>query len=867
MEDNKQYYGGPHVRSTVRLLSASSFREFVERYFNVPVVKKMTRREFDRYDDDTKKKVKDGPYVSAAVFNDEGVDRKDENVGAITLALLDFDSITDRDREEGFVDYSNQLYDGIDALKNALYPYNFVCYETISSRHNDRRIRVVVDLETMEPHLHRPVIRFIASLLGVELNRWKGRIESMTTSLPMFRPVQFQGEEYTAVLASRVDGQELEELDLPRSCMSEENGEPGERTYAYQGGVESLGLMHLPVIGITVDDVESILTHIDPDESYHLWVSVGMALRHQFRNDEEEARQAYEIFDTWSSGGAKYSDSDETYAKWNSFTPDATGKAPITIRSVFECAKLGGWDPAVLSKKIKVNLSDWIETCTDADELMSEGANRIAALPFKNEIVEESLVVKIRVRIKELTNTQVDKATIKKAVRAVRRQSTNDDEDGDLPSWMRPWIFITTRNVFRHMGNGIELSPEAFNNTFSRDLMNLGGDGESALTGKPSIMPVNFALNVKDMKRVDGTTYDPRHGAEEPFFEHEGRLYLNEYRASTVPQLDELNSTKAGKIFLHHIKILTGDDEIAMVLMDFFAHTIQKPGILVPWIPLIQSGEGAGKTIVGRAIGHAIGMPNYKLVGPKPMLSDFNDWAFFCQFLVLEEIKVPGHSRADVMNTFKDIAANELVSLNQKFQDVRLVQNVANKLAFTNFHDALHMEDSDRRWMPIKSPIQTEEQALALSESGHFKRFTKLYKYGGALRQFFLDWKISDSFPAHGPAPKTAFRREMIDESKNPLQVAIEETIRDEEVSLVQSDLIFGPALSGRLEAAITNNNKKVSYFLRRLGYVPYENGTKFRLNGPRGIIWVHSSRFDDDLGLPVDILKGRVEENEEKDL
>lgn len=858
---DKRYFGGSTVEGKVRRLAATSFKELVERYFNVPVLKKFTRREYDSYDVDTKKAMKDGPFVTAAVFSGDDVRRRDENCIAVTLALLDFDSLSKKDVDEGFVDYAQQLFEAPDAVKDALYPYNFVCYETISSRKGDRRVRILVDLQEMGTEFHKPAVRHIASLLGVDVNRWKGRIESMTLVLPMFRPVEFLNEDYAAILCSRTDGVELDDLDIPKEA--EVLDEEGNRVYAYTGGEEDLDMLFMPVVGITVEDMRPVLDHIDPDDSYHTWVMVGMGLRHQFRGREGESKDAYEVFDEWSGKGAKYVDRDETYLKWKSFKPDATGRAPVTIRSVFEKAKTGGWDPTSMSKKIKRDLAAWIAKCVDPDELMQRGAAKIAAMPFKNEIVEEALFLAIQKRIHELTDgTTISKVTIKKAVRSFRQKERMEDDD--MPPWLRPWVYITTRNLFRHMGNGIELSPEAFNNTYSRDLMNMSPDSECALTGRPTILPVNFALNVKNTKRVDGTTYDPRFGGEEPFFEHNGRLFLNEYRASTIPRLNSELAEKAGKIFKHHLKLVVGEEHFKL-MMDFFAHTVQFPGVLIRWAPLIQSAQGAGKNMIFNAVGFALGEVNAKTVNAKQVLSDYNEWMSGAQLIVLDEIKIPGHAKADLTNSLKDLITNDTITISQKFQDLRLCQNVANKAALTNWHDALFMEDTDRRWYPIKSPIQTKAECSRLADSGHFKRFAKLYKFGGALRQFLLDWQIDPAFPVDGPAPDTSFRQEMVNESRSALHEEIEDLIENPEAPLIGSEVIFTPALTARL--VNTKNNYKPSHFLRRMGFDLYKQGEKFSIDGIRGTVWVHVEKYSSDLGRPEEILLERSRYDTEKDL
>ena len=853
----KQYFGGSTVKGQVRRLKATSFKQLVEHYFNAPVAKKFNRKEFHSYDSETAKIAKDGPFVTAAVFNASGdseCDRTLTNCIGCTLALLDFDSVTPTDRTEGFVDYAQQFYDAPEFVRSALYPFNFVFYETISSKPGARRVRILVDLQEMPVAMHKPAVLRIADLLGITVNRWKGRVESMTLPLPMFRPVQFQDEPYAAILADRTDGLEMEELDIPD--LEEGLDDNSDRTYGYQGeGFDDDDLMHMPVAGITIEQVREILGHIDADKDYWTWIKVGMALRHQFRG-EDDARLAFELFDWWSSQGksGKYIDTDETFRKWKNFKPDPERRRPTTIRTVFEMAKEAGWDHKPMAKQVKRTVAAWIKLQVDPDELLQHGPAKIAGMPFRDDMTEEALAMDLQLRIKELdpNSKVIALPIIRKQIKAIRRQKVKDDNP-NTPDWVRPWVYITTRNIMRHTVTGIELTPEAFNRTHAVELMSDAPDSDSAALGRPAVPPMDYVLNVLNWKRVEGTTYDPRQNGEEPYFEYEGQMFLNEYRISTVPKLDPSKSEAAGKIFSDAVLATVGPEHHKLI-MDFFAHIVQRPGVLIRWMPLVQSGQGSGKNMLCKCMGAALGQANFKTVNAKYVVKDFNAWIYGAQFILIDEIKIVGKTKAEIANALKDIVTNDEVSMERKGQDLKVVENIACKFVNTNWQDAVFLEDSDRRWYPIKSPLQTKEQIAKLTITGHFKRLAKLYKNGGALRQFLLDWEIAKDFPTDGPAPDTAFRREMILESKNGMEEQIEDVIEDEKVPTVGKDVIFMPHLIDRLTDL--KNNYKPSHYLRSMQYSPWKPGSKFVVGGVRGPVWTHDS-FDQSLD-PLLILKER---------
>ena len=854
--DTRKYYGGTSVTGKVWQLTASCFKELVGSYFNIPIVKPFTRSDFASYDPDAQMKYKDGPFVCPAYFTGDGspVARNTANAVGVNLAIMDFDSLSKKDVAEGFVDYAAEIHADPEGFRSLLHPLNCVIYETASSREGNRRVRVVVDVAGLPVADYPRTVLSIAHILEIDPARWKGRPESLKVSQPMYRPVQYLEEEFTAVLATRTDGKAFEALDLRSES---EVGDAEGRSYGYtpSGDVDDLDMRNLPLAGVTIATVAKALGHLDPDMTRPQWVKVGMAMRHQFRG-EEEAREAFDQFDAWSSEGDKYAGQEETLKKWLSFKPDAAGRDSTTIASLFEMAKEAGWDPSELTAKVKTDLAEWIKRCNDPDRLMADGPGRIALLPFKNALVEEVLCSSLIERIKSLSGQSITKSSLTKAIRTFKQQKSAKEDD-DLAPWARPWTFIRTRNTFRNVTTGVELSTDAFNNAHSHHLMGVGE--ESLATGKPAVRPQDYLLNLKKIRQVDGTTYDPTQEGAEPFFTANGLVYLNEFRQSTIPRLDPKNAPTAGKWFTELVEQVVGR-EFTPLILDFFAHTIQFPGIVIRWAPLIQSAEGAGKNVMCNAVGYALGieLANFKTISAKSIISDYNEWCSGAQLIVLDEIKLPGHSKADLMNRLKDMITNDTVTISEKFKNTAIARNVANKIAFTNYRDALHMEETDRRWMPIKSPVQTQAEQEKLVREGRFDKFAKLYKYGGALRQFFLDRVISPDFPTNGPAPKTAFRAEMVLESKNRLQEEIEDLIENPACPLIREDVIFSPALTTRLRE--TKDNHKPSYYLRRMGYELHGGGTRFYLGEERGTVWVHRDNHDSDMGDPVAILKERME-------
>lgn len=832
-----RYYGGMRVMpATIGLLRPTTFAQLIAEKFDLPVQLQISREDFHALDKDEQFKIKNGPYVCAVSFKEGTTHRCDENAERLTLTCLDIDD----------ADQARNFFESPEEALEALYPFSCCIHLSLSHTPENPRVRVILDTDA-PLNRHKDAVAFAAQRLGLPSN-FKGVRESNVASQPWFLPCAFHGEEPSAVIGSRTNGRTLTDADIP---VREEISDDQQRTYAYSGDGLS-DLAYLPVQDLTVGDVREPLFAIDSDVTYGTWTMIASALRHQFR-DEESAQAAYLMFDEWSQQGTKYKGESDTWAKWKSFKPDAVGKTPRTIRSLFHFAQDAGWQPVKVASKMRHSIEEWIKACADPNVLLAEGTKQIQDLPFKLASTEEALKLHLIARYKQLTGVKLSIAAVSKDISDARFRAKKAAASDDKPAWLRTWCYISTQNVFRNVVTGEVLVPAAFNLAFSKHLMPT--DEELAKTGKPSMLPTDFAMNVQKIKVVGGVTYDPRQkeaSPMEPYFSHRGVEYLNEYRLSTLPKLDPVNAEKVGKYFKKHLRTLIREKEYADILLWFCAYIVQFPGEKIGWAPVIQSSPGAGKSIIAGMLGAALGEDNVSVVNPSTIRQLWNDWAFGHQVVILEEMKVVGHARAEIMNSLKDVMTNEKVTVNKRNTDAKANLNLVNFIGFTNYPDALYLEEDDRRYMFIRSSLDTKEKVEALRASGYFDPLWAIIKDGGgALRSFLLSVEIPEGFPQKGKAPETIYRMDAVAESKNQLQTEIEEMIEGEN-PLIGKDIIS----QAELESALPRNrdNYKPSHFLQMMNYARYDDGRRFMVAGVRTIIWVHRDNYEP-------LLDGRAEE------
>ena len=87
-----------------------------------------------------------------------------------------------------------------------------------------------------------------------------------------------------------------------------------------------------PPVGVSLEEIQSILEPLDADCGYDQWCNVGMAIHHE----TEGSAEGFLLWDQWSQKGSKYKDGD-CERKWESFGK-YSGR-PVTIRSLLAMTK------------------------------------------------------------------------------------------------------------------------------------------------------------------------------------------------------------------------------------------------------------------------------------------------------------------------------------------------------------------------------------------------------------------------------------------------------------------------------------------------------------------------------------------------
>ena len=833
------YFGadGSNMGSVVAL-PVTSFAQFVKEQLGHPAMLNVTREEFHAMPKDKRNALKRVPFFVPATFSASPSRRAHESAGPCNLIALDIDNEN--------VAMAKVYARTPQALHEALDPFAFAAYLTVSSTLEAPRMRVVVRAEAIPASAYAEAVRSVAKLLGLP----KITPESLVAVQPMYLPTLFAGEDLLGVhplLTARPEGEAFEAKhikDADVALASRTPINPEEAT------ADDLEFLASPVEEVTLADMESAVASLDPDMPYMEWLEVAASLRHQFPKDAEAA---YTIFDTWSAKGTKYAGAEDTKAKWKSLRQTPRGRKPVTARTLLFRAAAAGWAGAgKVSVKMHKALTEWLATPgLTSQQLMVEAPRRIAAAPMLSQLERADLLSILHGRLKE-AGLKISSTDLRKEMHRISKlafapaETVKSAPESQLPGWAKGCCYVAGQDVFFFRQGDRRYAPDVLNNMYNVYLMPQGGND----SGKPSIYAKDYLLNVVRIPRVDQFSYDPANSTltfiTDPVT---NTRYVNTYRP-TYPEPDEKGAAEAGALVEAHIRNLF--DQYAEMLLSYLCFIVQNPGRKVRWSPLIQGAPGCGKTLIAMLLKAVLGPTNVRLTDADQLFRSFNGWAEGAQVVAFEEVRVVGHNRHQVMNRLKPVITNDEVTIEDKYIRASQAPNRTNYLLLTNYQDALALTPDDRRYFVLFARYQTEEQVAELGKDYFRRIFGAIDHSAPQLRHWMLSRPICDSFDPDAHAPRTVHRAEMVGAASSAVAVAVREALDDSTNPLITGDAVSLKALTDVLSAkgVREGTGQSVTSVLREFGF---RSALRSRLPDGRHSFWVkRGSAADTDASAVV---------------
>jgi hypothetical protein len=572
------------------------------------------------------------------------------------------------------------------------------------------------------------------------------------------------------------------------------------RSVVPAGNADDALLTHKPTLKLTMAEIEEALSYTDQADDHDRWIMVGMALHHQSRGQH----RGLEVWKQWSSQAHNYSEED-CDKRWDSFHENSNKRNPVTFASVLKVAN----ERKKVEKTEEFNRAlNLLRTATDENEIFGPIAKQLAqavTADFQLDIVAK----KMQDRVYELTEVKPRIETVRKAL-AQAASKGELVEKGTKPDWCTNWVYLKNGDRFYHVDDKSELTERGFNAMYDR--MVLSEEDRLLGVATPGSHASSLALNIYKIPAVDNTVYLPGY---DKIIEVNGKLCANTFDETSVPAAkapETPEEHRAVALWDHHFAVLLEDEVERNIVLDYLAYNVQFPAEKIMWAIVMQGAEGGGKTAIYNLMARVLGPQNVSPLSATELQDKYTGWAEGRKMVFIEEIRLHGSNRYEVLDKMKPYVTNEDVTIRRMNRDSYDIPNVTNYTLFTNYWDALPFSRMDRRYFVVGTSFQTKEQ-LEEWNAAHPNYFTDLYgavrEHGDVLRHWLLNRVLSDRFQPKRPAPDSAAKFKMRDQSDgsdeaDALQDVLE-TSADPEISdrLLNAD---------RVKAAMDNAGAMVPY-------------------------------------------------------
>jgi hypothetical protein len=248
-----------------------------------------------------------------------------------------------------------------------------------------------------------------------------------------------------------------------------------------------------------------------------------------------------------------------------------------------------------------------------------------------------------------------------------------------------------------------------------------------------------------------------------------GKPYANTFDESSIPPT-RTPETAADRAVIAkvqaHFDLLFDDERERNLLLDYLAYNVQMPAEKIVWGIVVQGVDGAGKTWMMHLMAAVLGRENVSPLDASALKDTFTGWAQGNKMLFVEEIRLSGANRYEIIDKLKPYVSNETVNVRRMQRETYTIPNVTNYVMFTNHWDALPLSVSDRRYFVMSTSFQTKAEIDAFNEKNprYFADlFTIVAEHGDLLRGWLMNRVLGENFKPKSPAPDSFSSHKMRD--------------------------------------------------------------------------------------------------------
>jgi len=407
----------------------------------------------------------------------------------------------------------------------------------------------------------------------------------------------------------------------------------------------------------------------------------------------------------------------------------------------------------------------------------------------------------------------------------------------------KDWVYLSGQNRCYNVKTKETLIDVAF----GRHIISLNDNS------LPDTLPASKISDYLIKSKLLPVVYSNEFNPSEPlFFQTTNGKFVNLFNRDSLPKKAEEYTPEglhAIGLLKNHIKFIFGADDRCSLFTNWLAFVIQFPGVKAGWCPLIQSEEAMGKTFFGTLLKKCLGGDNVKDMSPEMLQSEFTEWCSGRCINVLEELKMSGANRYVAYNKLKPYITNPDVNWNEKGIAKRVVKNVVNYIAFTNYKDAIPASDGDRRYGMFFVECESKEKFKEYTGVAHEEYFRNLYSamnnYCDQILKWLSELELSDKDQRDitGNAPRTAEKDSVILTEKSSIEGLYEiSELLEEGGELYNKEMFSSVALFAALSLHHTNLAATLTptaknTILKRLNYTQYPSRVKFK--NVKHQIWV----------------------------
>lgn len=526
------------------------------------------------------------------------------------------------------------------------------------------------------------------------------------------------------------------------------------------------------------DEIRTRLMMVPGADDYDTWSQIGMALYHQFDGGEP----GLQFWHEWSETADNY-DHDALERHWESFSINGKKRAPVTARFILKLSA-----EAVINTNAELGQKLRLMFAGATDVISWDKAAKQTKLAEIDGLVRSSIAQIAKEARDRVTGTKTSLVEIKKAIAFTPPAPSGKN----VPSWAGKWVYDVSEDRFFNKETKTTATKQGFDAMYDREAMTKKDvlDGK----GSPSSTASALALNFYRIKTIDGQRYEP--GQDAIFYSKDG-IFANTYREHEIPEIPEKKiprDTKNVERVKAHIAHLLESKIEQRMFLDWLAWIVQNPGKHVNYSILLQGVEGDGKSFFAEMMREVMGHSNVQMLNAHIFESDFTDWTVGQCLSCVEEVRiVKAQNKYEVINRIKPFITNRIIEVHPKGKKIFNAKNTTSYLLFSNYKDALPLDDDGRRFLVLFSRWQRKIQIMAFKDANP-EYYAKLYgaidESAGAIRQWLLDHETSDEFDPMGDAPVTAARAFMIKQSKSEFIQTLDEIIKENECPFADQHLV-----------------------------------------------------------------------------